>query len=541
MAEMHSLRPYQVEAIAEIERAWERGERSPMITMATGLGKTTVFAEVIRRHYARTGHRALVLAHRIELIDQAAQRLTATGVLCEVESGDRRASRLGASLGVQAVVATVQTMRGKRLGQWPRDSFSLIVIDECHRATAAIYREVLEHFPDAVVLGVTATPDRGDNIAIGEVFTAGAVFEHTIRQGIEGGFLCDIRAKTIDLDRVTIDGVRTSKQDHGRDLRADDLAKAMAGEECLHAIAAPLAREAGARSTLVFMPSVELTHELGRVLAGYVGAAKVRSLDGSSDPDDRRAAIAAYACGEVQFLVNCALFTEGFDAPITSCVAVARPTKSRALYTQMVGRGTRLYPGKTDLLVLDFFPANTRHDLAKTVDIFDGETLDSQTKAIRDELVKSGETVLRATEQAKQRAREAEEKRAREREKADLAIRATYEARERQLWTVATACGIVASDYSAPPMRDDQRLRMEALKIDIDARETVRTASAKILAVTKRRREGLCTLKQAKVLARAGLNPDLTFEAARSALDALANNRWKVTPDIAQRWGKAAA
>jgi superfamily II DNA or RNA helicase len=511
-----------------------------MITMATGLGKTTVFAEVIRRHYARTHVRSLVLAHRIELIDQAAQRLTATGVLCEVESGDRRASRLGAAYGVQAVVATVQTMRGRRLGQWPRDSFSLIVIDECHRATAAIYREVLEHFPDAVVLGVTATPDRGDGIAIGEVFTSTA-FEHTIRQGIESGYLCDIRAKTIDLDRVTIDGVRTSKQEHGRDLRADDLAKAMAGEECLHAIAAPLAREAGSRSTLVFMPSVELTHELGRVLAGYVGAAKVRSLDGSSDPDDRRAAIAAYACGEVQFLVNCALFTEGFDAPITSCVAVARPTKSRALYTQMVGRGTRLYPGKVDLLVLDFFPANTRHDLAKAVDIFDGETLDTQTRAIRDELVRSGETVLRATEQAQQRAREAEEKRARERERANLAIRASYEAQDRKLWSSDAACGVTAGMYAAPPMREDQRLRMERLKIEIDSRETVRTASQKIMAVTQRIRNGLCTLKQAKVLARSGLYPDLPMSEARAAMDALAANRWKVTDAMRARWGAAPA
>lgn len=541
MAEMHSLRPYQVEAIAEIERAWERGERSPMIVMATGLGKTTVFAEVIRRHYARTGVRSLVLAHRIELIDQAAARLTATGVFCEVESGDRRASRLGATLGVQAVVATVQTMRGRRLGQWPQDSFSLIVIDEAHRATAQLYRDVLDWFPDAKVLGVTATPDRGDGVAVGEVFTAGAVFEHGIRDGIMGGFLCDIRAKTIDLDRVTIDGVRTSRQEHGRDLRTDDLAKAMAGEECMHAIAAPLSREAGDRSTLVFMPSVELTHELARVLAGYVGADKVRSLDGSSDPDDRKAAIDAYQRGEVQYLVNCALFTEGFDAPRTSCVAVARPTKSRALYTQMVGRGTRLFPGKTDLLVLDFFPANTRHDLAKIVDVFDGEPLDPQAEKIRDDLVKSGETVLKATEEAKRLAREAEEKRAREREKADLAIRATYEARERQLWTVASACGITSADYAAPPMREDQRLRMEALRIEIDSRETVRTASAKILAVTRRRREGLCTLKQAKVLARAGLNPDLTFDAARDALDALSQNRWRVTPDMAARWGKRAA
>lgn len=539
MAEMHELRPYQVEAIAEVERAWESGGRACMIVMATGTGKTTVFSEVIRRHYARTRKRALVLAHRIELIDQAAARLTATGILCEVESGDRRASRLGASMGVQAVVATVQTMRGRRLSQWPRDSFSLVVIDEAHRATASIYRDVLDWFSDAVVLGVTATPDRGDGVAVGEVFTAGAVYEYGIRRGIEEGYLCDIRARTIDIDGVSIEAVRTSKQEHGRDLRADDLAKAMAGDECMHAIAAPLAAEAGTRSTLVFMPSVELAHELGRVLSGYVGADKVRSLDGSCSPEDRRAAIEAYQRGEVQFIVNCALFTEGFDAPRTACVAIARPTKSRALYAQMVGRGTRLHPSKTDCLVLDFYPANTRHDLAKVVDIFDGEPLSAEIAKERDALIRSGETVAKATAEALRRAREREEKRAREREAANLRIRAKYEARDRAVWTVDAACGVIAGDYAAPPVRDDQRLRMERLRIEVDARETVRTASKKIAEVTRRIREGKCTLKQARVLARYGLDPDMSMPEARACMDALAAASWRMTPAIRARWGGA--
>jgi superfamily II DNA or RNA helicase len=539
MADVHALRPYQLAAIDAVERAWERGERAPMIVMATGTGKTTVFSEIIRRHYARTGVRSLVLAHRLELIEQAAARLTASGVMCEIESGARRASRLGATLGVQAVVATVQTMRGRRLSQWPRDSFGLVVIDEAHRATAQLYRDILDWYDGARVLGVTATPDRGDGVAVGEVFTAGSVYEYGIAAGIRDGYLCDIRARTIDLDCVTIEGVRTSRQEHGRDLRADDLAAAMAGDEALHAIAAPLAQEAGERSTLVFMPSVELAHELARVLSGYVGAHRVRSLDGGSDSDDRARAIAAYQSGEVQYLVNCALFTEGFDAPRTSCVAIARPTKSRALYAQMVGRGTRLYPGKTDCLVLDFYPQNTRHDLAKVVDVFDGEPLDETTRAERDALVRSGETVAKATEEAKRLAREREEKRAREREAAGLQVRARYEARERHVWTVDADCGISERDYSAPRVREDQILRMQMLKIEIDSRETVRTASAKIARVLQRRKLGLCTLKQARVLARAGLSTELSFEDARAALDALASNGWRPTAELRARYGAA--
>lgn len=536
---MYELRPYQVEAIAEIERAWESGHRSTILVLATGLGKTTVFTEIARRARDARRGRTLVLAHRIELVEQAAARLETGTLTTEIESGDRRASWLQLPTS-DAVVATVQTMRGRRLERWPRDAFGTIVIDEAHHATARAYRDVLAHFSAARVLGVTATPDRGDEVALGHVFESTA-YTYGIREGIEGGYLAPLRCKTIDLDCVSLDGVRVTRQEHGRDLSADDVAKAMSGDEALHAIAAPVAKEAGARKTLIFMPSVELTHELARVLSGYVGADRVRSLDGSCDKDDRKEQLRAYTHGDVQFMVNCALFTEGFDAPSTSCVVVARPTKSRALYAQMVGRGTRLADGKTDCLVIDLHPSNTRHDLAKIADIFDGLDLpdDGEERDLFDAAIRSGETVLDARKQAKEIHAKREAARRADRERARMQAQVTYRAVERPMWSVDIALGVTASMYgtTVPPAREDQLERLRALKLDIDPRETVQSASAKIKAMLDRRKSGLCTIKQARVLARAGLNPDLTFDQARTAMDMLVANRWRATPDMIAKWG----
>lgn len=537
----HDLRPYQVEAIASIEREWEAGRRRTLLVLATGLGKTTVFSEIVRRHYAQTGRRALVLAHRIELVQQAAQRLEATGCAVEIESGDQRASKLGALFGSVAVVGTVQTLRGRRLAKWPRDAFSLVVIDEAHRATATMYRGILEHFSEAVVLGVTATPDRGDGIALGGVFDSTA-YTMTILDGVRGGYLCDVRSRLIPLDCVSLDGVRTTKQEHGRDLSAEDIARAMEGLEPMHAIAAPLVREAGERKTLVFMPSVATAHALAEVLSGYVGAAKVRSLDGASDPDVRAKAIADYSRGDVQYLVNCALFTEGFDAPLTACVAVARPTKSRALYAQMVGRGTRLAPGKADCLVLDFHPGNTTHDLAHVVDIFDGDDLDAvPARMVADELA-AGATVMEAREKARERAAEEARKLAERRERAARAsvqAQATYRAIDRRMWTIDDVCGVSREAYAptVPRAREDQLARLEALRVPIARNETIRSASEKLAEATRRRRNGLCSVRQAQTLVRCGLRGDVTYQEARDIMDRLAAARWTASPDMLAQYG----
>lgn len=532
------LRPYQREALRAISSAWAAGHMRTMLVLATGLGKTTVFTEVARRRRANDRKPTLIVAHRIELVEQAAERLRLAGLGVGIESGDRAAFPFPMIDG-DCVVATVQTLRGKRLTKWPREYFDTVIVDEAHHAAAASYRAVLDYFEYAQHLGVTATPDRGDQVAIGHVYPHLA-YSYGIREGIEGGYLAPLRALTIDASSIDLTNVRTTRQEHGRDLSAEDLARAMAGDEQLHELASPIAREAGKRQTLVFVPSVEIAHSLADVLAGYVGAERVRSLDGGSDRGTRADVLARYQRGEVQFLINCALFTEGFDAPATSCVVVARPTHSRALFAQMVGRGTRLAPGKEDCLILNLAPSNTRHTLVSPVDIFDGEELPEDIAAEMQAAIDRGEPVLKVIAEASEAAKEREAKLARDRKRAHVIADARY--RIRQFDPFAELDLDTSPVDSAGPRATDRQAEVLGRAGYADARGLSRTQARMLLdELTRRRQRGLCTVKQMRTLRKNGLRSDLTFAEAREAIDALAAARWRLTPDIAERWGGADA
>lgn len=533
-----SLRPYQVEALRAISQAWAEGHSRTMIVLATGTGKTTCFAEVARRRTMAGRRPTLVLAHRIELVDQAAARLRAAGLGVQVESGERVALPYPMTDG-DVVVATVQTLRGRRLEKWPPDYFGTVVCDEAHHAAAASYRAVLDRFEVAQHLGVTATPDRGDSIAIGHVYPHLA-YEYGIRRGIEEGFLAPLRSMMIDTPSVDLSSVRTTRQEHGRDLSSEDLAAAMRGEAQLHEIAAPIAREAGDRQTLIFVPSVEIAHGLAEILSAYVGADRVRSCDGGTDKQTRADILAAYQAGDVQMLVNCALWTEGFDAPATSCVAIARPTKSRALYAQMVGRGTRIHPGKDECLLLNLVPENCGHTLIGPTDLFDGVDLPDDIAAEVLKAAANGEPVLQAIAKGEAVAAEQEERRQRDRERARIVADVAY----RRVHVDPFA----ELDIAEPSARDRGGPRATQRQADVlgragfrDAeRLSRREASTLLDELTRRRQRGLCTIKQMRALTKRGLRGDLTFDEARAAMDALAANQWRMTPDIAERWGEVA-
>lgn len=532
-----TLRPYQVEALRSISGAWTTGNTRTMLVLATGLGKTTVFAEVARRRAMAGRKPALVLAHRVELVDQAAARLRAAGLGVGIENGDRMAFPF-AMVDGDVVVATVQTLRGKRLEKWPADYFDTVICDEAHHAAAASYRAILDRFESAWHLGVTATPDRGDQIAIGHVYPHLA-YEYGIRRGIDDGYLAPIRSLAIDTPSIDLSSVRTTRQEHGRDLSADDLAAAMRGEAQLHELAGPIAREAGDRQTLVFVPSVEIAHALADVLAAYVGADAVRSLDGTTDKATRADVLGEYQAGRVRFLLNCALFTEGFDAPATSCVAIARPTKSRALYAQMVGRGTRLAEGKSDCLVLNLAPSNCRHSLVSPTDLFDGVELPEDLAATVREQVERGEPVLQAISKAEEIAAEREAQRERDRQRAHLVADVHYRRMEVDPFEELDL-DTVDADRRGP--RASERQASVLAKAGIKGAHALsKREAAKLLdELTRRRQRGLCTIKQMRALRKAGLRGDLSFEEARAAMDALVANRWRVTPEMAERWGDAA-
>lgn len=352
--------------------------RSTLLVLPTGTGKTVVFAEIIRRGI-ELGERWLVLAHREELLDQAAKKLSDVGIRASIEQGDRRAS-----LSSGCVVASVQSLQRKRLERFAPDHFHGIVVDEGHHAAAKSYGNVLARFPTARVLGVTATPDRGDGKALGEVF-ASVAFTYEIRRAIADGFLTPLSVRRVLVKGLDLSAVRS----HHGDFDAGELSAVLTHDAALHGIAKPLFELAGDRKTVVFAAGVPHSKALADMLNRYRPGCAIH-VDGDAKPVERLAALSLWRAGTFQFLVNCQLFVEGFDEPACSCVAIAAPTQIRAVYVQRVGRGMRLAPGKRDCLVLDFV-GNSRHRLVGPADAL-AAGINATTAEIVDRLIADGET-----------------------------------------------------------------------------------------------------------------------------------------------------
>lgn len=351
-----SLRPYQLEAVDTVERC---DVQRPLVELPTGTGKTIIFAELIRRRQRR----ALVLAHRDGLIEQAVDKIKLVHPTADI--GVVKAERDEHAAPV--VVASVQTLgRPRRLDRIDPD-FGTVVVDEAHHATAEAYVCILDRLGcmgagGPLTLGVTATAERADGTPLGEVWQK-IVYRRTLLEMIEAGYLSDLRAVRVRV-QVDLDAV---PQHHG-DFTVGALDHAMhdAGAPA-HALDAYQVHAAN-RKALVFTPGVDLAHEVAAVFreAGIVAEA----LDGTTPIDERRAILRRLRTGETRVVANCAVLTEGFDEPSIDCIICARPTKSRTLYRQMIGRGTRLYPAKTDCLVLDLV-GNTRHGLVTLAGLFD--------------------------------------------------------------------------------------------------------------------------------------------------------------------------
>lgn len=540
-----SLRPYQIAARDAVYRSWA-DHRSTLLVLATGCGKTFTAGEILRAR-ADEG-RILWLAHRSELLDQAAETLEQRIDLgCELEKAEARACVDGDLWGARpVVVASVQTLRGKRLARWPRSTFRTIVVDEAHHAAARGYREILAHFPDAKILGLTATPDRGDGVGLGAVFDDVA-YQYDLRAAIRDAYLVPIVQKQIECADLDLSDVKTI----AGDLAQGELEKRLQVDAVLHQIAAPLVREAGRRPTIVFTAGVAQAHALVDVLAGYAGEGRSAAIDGNTPTEIRNERIAAYRAGEVQFLVNCGIFLEGFDAPATSCVAMARPTKSRALYAQAIGRGSRTATGvidglddvedrraaiaasaSPDCLVLDFVGNAGRHRLVNPLDVLAGRPLpgdvEQRAKELADKGKPSEEALAQAEAEAIERERAAEQRRRRD---AKIRVEAAYRAQ------FVDPFSAEADAYSGPPASEAQINYMRQLGVTLDARvPSRRAASAFLDKIADRRKRGLCTYKMGRTLAKHGLDPDLSFDNARVALDAIASNGWRCPAEIRERF-----
>lgn len=514
------LRPYQQQARDRIHAEWDAGHTRTLLVLPTGTGKTIVFASVAADQ-VRAGDRVLILAHRGELLEQAADKLQrSTGLVSAVE----KAESTCLDSWFRVVVGSVQTLqRTARLERFPQDYFGTIIIDEAHHAITDGYRRILDYFSGAKVLGVTATPDRGDMRNLGEVFDSLA-FEYKLTDAIKEGYLCKIMAQTIPL-QLDITSVAMS----GGDYAVGDLGTAL--DPYLEQIAAEMARRCKSRKTVVFLPLIKTSQKFRDLL----NAKGFRAAEVNGQSEDRREVLADFDAGKYNVLCNSMLLTEGWDCPSVDCVVVLRPTKVRSLYSQMVGRGTRLAEGKTDLLLLDFLWMTDKHELCRPADLVcEDRTVARQMtehlaetgcpEDIEEAAAQASEDVVAQREEAL--AKQLEEQR---RKKAKLVDPLQY---EMSIQAEDLAGYVPAFGWEAGPPSEQQTAALEKLGILPDAVESAGKAALLLDRLNKRRDEGLTTPKQIRCLEKYGFQHVGTwsFEAARHMIDRIAAQGWRGVP-----------
>ncbi len=515
------LRPYQQEAREAIESEWEQGRRKTLLVLPTGCGKTIVFS-MVAKDCVDQGKRVLILAHRGELLDQAADKMrSATGIKCSVE----KAEQTSLYDWNRVTVGSIQTlMRPKRLGQFTPDHFDTIIVDEAHHALSDSYLTVLEHFPNANILGVTATPDRGDRRDLGEFFDSLA-YEYTLPKAIKEGYLCPIKAQTIPL-KLDLTSVAIS----AGDFKASDLGTAL--DPYLEQIAAEMVA-AGCleRKTVVFLPLIDTSQKFRDILIRH----GFRAAEVNGNSKDRAEILADFDNDRYNVLCNSMLLTEGWDCPSVDCIIVLRPTKVRSLYCQMVGRGTRLSPetGKDHLLLLDFLWHIERHELCRPAHLIasSDDVAREMTKQIESaqgvaldlEEVEAGATqsVLDQREEALAKQLEALKHR---KQKFVDPLQFEMSIQDEDL-----ANYVPSFAYEMAPISDKQAKFLDAAGIDSTQVECAGKASMLIDRINKRREAGLATPKQIRQLESRGFKHVGEWSKAEASklITRIASNGWR--------------
>jgi superfamily II DNA or RNA helicase len=552
---MKTLRDYQGWAIngnaahPGIRRALEQSA-STVCVMATGLGKTVVIAKLASEW---TRGNVLCLAHRIELIDQMADTLAMDlGYRPVVEQGERGLDPETMFASGHVVVGSVQSMiTERRMRKFARHPFGLIIIDECHRATSASYGRLLDTYlkldPNLKVLGVTATPNRTDGTALGLVFQTVA-FEMGIVAGIDAGWLVDIRQKFATVEDLDLSKIPLTTNEFGeKDFKAADLEALLSQEGPLHAMSRPvLDCTTNGEQAIIFAASVSHAHLWAAVLNHYrPGCAS--AIDGTmakGDGQPRTEIVNRYRAGELQFLLNFNIATEGFDAPKTKFVVMGRPTKSLLVYTQMLGRCTRPLPGCVDGLataeerkdaiaasekpsatVLDFV-GNSKHQVVTATDVLGGN-YDVDVRKGADEIIgaKTAGNVQDALEKARaSMLLESEEQRRIPMRNAVAGAKLNYHLSDVDPFSGTPHQTIAKTSRGGST--DGQIAALVNLGVERGTAEgyTKKQAGAVIDSLRQKR----CTEKQGKTLAKFGFNPaGFNAEQASQQIQAIADNGWK--------------
>jgi superfamily II DNA or RNA helicase len=552
-------RPYQLAARDAALADFDRGLRSTLIVLPTGTGKTVVFALV---GDSREWGRVLILAPRQELVYQAVQKVQeVTGDRPDIEMGDQYAPTLANDLFASSkyVVGTIQTVSKKRrLDRFNWRDFGLVIVDEGHHATAASYIGTIEYIrrenPDVRVLLVTATPDRADGQRLGRVADSVA-YRMEIDEAIRDGWLVRVDQAFAHIAGLDFSHLRT----RGGDLDEGELSAMLLddGGEMNHKIAAGMVQAAGKEKCMIFTVNVKAAESTAKIINRMEGVGRAVAVDGTWDDDRRKAVLDAYRRNEFQFLVNCQLFLEGYDDPSIAVIGMARPTKSRALYAQAVGRGLRPLPGVVDApgmdaagrvagiassaksrcLVVDLAGNSGRHKLVCTADLL-GSGYDPAV-------------VEAARKRAARRKTPADMKELLEDERRRLADRAEEAARKREavkrrLYGTVDMTLVPVDPFgrdAAPAPRDEEfrrqprtasdgqvqfleRMGIPAIGLSFDQ------AQALIRQAKHRQKLGLATLPQKRQLERLGVPGAEHMGKARASavLDLAKANGWRAPP-----------
>ena len=553
------LRNYQNNAVASTLESWGDGNRSALGVMPTGTGKTIVFSSIIRRKFPK---RAMVIAHRQELIWQAKDKIQRiTGFKVGVEMGEHKSQTDSALLHPkdQVVVSTVQTHvaggdGGGRIGKFDPMDFGLLIIDEAHHATSPSYRKILDYYmtnPNLVVLGVTATPDRADEEALGQIFDVVA-FDYEILDAINEGWLVPIEQQMVSVDSLDFSDVRTTCGD----LNGADLAAIMEAEKNLHGIAGATIDIVGDRRGIGFAASVNQAQVLSEIFNRHRKGMS-QCVSAKTDKDDRKQIIRDFSDGKIQWLWNCGVFTEGFDDAGVEIISMARPTKSRSLYAQMAGRATRPHESiahslndspnnahrrwcigksaKPSCLIIDFVGNAGKHKLMSTADILGGNISDEAIEEAKKQAVRSGRPVRmqQALIEEEEKAIKAKESRdAEAARKARLVAKTSYRTHLIDPFDILQIKKVKTRGWDqGKQFSEKQRNVLKGFGINPDE---IDYANGKKLigALFERREKKLCTLKQAATLKRFGYDPDVSFDEANKMIDRIAKNNWQKPVDL---------
>ena len=520
------LRSYQAAARESIFNEWDKGMKRTLLVLPTGTGKTIVFAKVAES-CVRKGQRVLILAHRSELLEQAADKIAkATGLGCATEKAEETC--LGQWFRI--VVGSVQTlMRPQRLERFDKDHFDTIIIDEAHHCLSDSYQRVLSHFSQAHVLGVTATPDRGDMRNLGNYFESLA-YEYTLPKAIKEGYLVPIKALTVPL-RMDLSGVGVQ----AGDFKVGDIGNAL--DPYLYQIADEMMQYCKNRKTVVFLPLVKTSQKFKDILneKGF----RAEEVNGSSQ--NRSEVLKNFEQGKYNVLCNSMLLTEGWDCPSVDCVIVLRPTKVRSLYNQMVGRGTRLCEGKDHLLLLDFLWHTERHELCHPASLI------CENEKVAKKMTENLENAAGMPVDIEEAERIAAEDVVQQREEALAKKLAEQKRKKKKLVDpLQFEMSILAEDlanyvpafgYQMAPASQKQIAALEKFGIYPNDIENAGKAELLLDRLNKRREEGLTTPKQIRFLESRGFQHvgAWQFDDARNMISRIQAAGWRIPRGVEPR------